>query len=213
MAPSDGPSWRSCSLRRRAASLSESKLHEGGATSPQGTDVDRTWVDISQRRGRRSPLVSRPEYRPTMSGGWQFGRRNGDDRGTARGEPRGTSSNWTLSSRCPPLAIICRCAPRRTDAPRGETILVWVNRSGTIERKIGPPTCQTRCTASSKYATRLFTKLSDRTPKFVLPPGYRVRRSVEGARFAQRKRHGFASARVFVKLPWQSCVICVIHKP
>ena len=37
---------------------------EGGATSPQGTNVDQTCVDVFDRRGRRSPLVSRPEGRP-----------------------------------------------------------------------------------------------------------------------------------------------------
>jgi hypothetical protein len=30
-----------------------------------GTGVDRTWVDVSLRRGRRSPLVSRPNGRPS----------------------------------------------------------------------------------------------------------------------------------------------------
>jgi hypothetical protein len=43
---------------------SDGGLLRGGSDAPQGTNVDQTWVDVFNGRGRRSPLVSRPEGRP-----------------------------------------------------------------------------------------------------------------------------------------------------
>jgi hypothetical protein len=70
----------------------KAKYREGGATSPQGTNVDQTWVDDFDRRGRRSPLVSRSGGRPRANA--EQGRscwRNCKWLGTPRGAWGGTS--------------------------------------------------------------------------------------------------------------------------
>ena len=45
-------------------SVLQLRITTRGSDVPAGTNVDRSWVDVLDGRGRRSPLVSRPERRP-----------------------------------------------------------------------------------------------------------------------------------------------------
>ena len=77
---------------------------EGGATSPQGTNVDRSWIDGFDGRGRRSPLVSRSEGRPrAIAAAVDFVDETAKNRGQRGVCEKGHRRNWTLSPRCPAL--------------------------------------------------------------------------------------------------------------
>jgi hypothetical protein len=91
-------------LQSRRSVLQLRIAARGGATSPQGTNVNRSWVDVFDRRGRRSPLVSRPEGRPRAYAeqGRSF-RRTAEDGGQRGVRGKGNRRNWTLSPRCGPV--------------------------------------------------------------------------------------------------------------
>jgi hypothetical protein len=86
----------------------------GGSDVPQGTDVDQAWVDVFQRRGRRSPLVSRPEGRPSENAErGRFCWPNCDRVGTPWGVWEGTSSKLNVVPSLSPLAT--RVSMRTTE--------------------------------------------------------------------------------------------------
>jgi hypothetical protein len=116
MAPSDLTDLAITQSRASHGFTLREQAARGGATSPQGTDVDRTWVDISRRRGRRSPLVSRSRGRPRPTEEQaRFRCRNCWWQGTAWGVWGGTSAELDVVPSMSPLAN--RVSMRATKKP------------------------------------------------------------------------------------------------